>query len=118
LANWVASLETAKSPLVTFGTSSDRIFSPPGERAYYATFAKSIPGTRLAPYVGLSWSTWEDTLLFPAGVNIALAPEVDLLPMHDGRNTHLLLTFKTGEANFSVMLIKMERLGLSFGAGF
>jgi hypothetical protein len=38
--------------------------------------------------------------------------------MHDGRNTHLLLTFKTGEANFSVMLIKMERLGLSFGAGF
>lgn len=118
LLNWIVTPETEKTPLMTLGTSSDRIFSPKGEQAFYATFAKGIKGTNLAPYAGLSWSTWEDKLLFPVGVNVSLALEWDFLQMYDGRNSHSLVTFKTETTNYTVMLIRMERIGLSVGIGF
>jgi hypothetical protein len=118
LLNWIAVPETEEMPLVTFGTSSDRIFSPEGEHAYYMTVAKGLHGTNLSPYVGVSWSTWEDRLLFPAGLNVALAPEWDFLQMYDGRNSHSLLTYKTEAVNYSVMLIKMKHIGFSVGIGF
>lgn len=118
LFNWVALPETERGPLLTFGTSSDRIFSPKGEQAFYATLAKGLHGTNLAPYFGVSWSTWEDRLLYPAGLNVALAPEWDFLLMHDGRNSHSLVTYKTESVNYSAMLIKMRYIGLSVGIGF
>lgn len=118
LFNWIVSPESEETPLVTFGTSSDRIFSPKGEQAYYVTAAKGLHGTNLAPYVGLSWSTWEDRLLFPAGLNLALAPEWDFLQMYDGRNNHSLVTYKTESVNYSAMLIKMRYIGFSVGMGF
>ncbi|HCE01430.1 MAG TPA: hypothetical protein DER07_10350 [Armatimonadetes bacterium] len=118
IANWIALEETARQPMLTFGTSSDRIFSPEGYRSYYATVAKSLPGGRFAPYVGVSYSEWEETLLFPFGANIQFAREWDLLPMYDGRNTHLLLTYKRPQWNLTLMLVKMERFGVSLGFGF
>jgi len=118
LVNWIATPETERWPMVTLGTSSDRIFSPKGEQAFYATAAKGIPGTNFAPYVGVSWSTWEDRLLFPAGLNVALANEWDLLGMYDGRNCHTLLTYKTSTVNYTVMLIRMRHIGFSIGVGF
>jgi hypothetical protein len=118
LLNWIVSPETTGTPMVTLGTSSDRIFSPKGEQAYYLTAAKGIPGTPVAPYVGLSWSTWEDKLLLPAGVNVALAPAWDFLQMYDGRNCHSLVTFKTAKVNYTLMLVRMRHIGLSVGIGF
>lgn len=118
LFNWVALEETADQPHVSFGTSSDRIFTPKGFQAYFVTVAKSIPDTKLAPYVGLSYSEFEDRLLVPAGLNIALASEWDFLTMHDGRNTHTLLTYKTESVNYSLMMIKMKHVGFSLGIGF
>jgi hypothetical protein len=118
LFNWVINEETADQPHISIGTSSDRIFSPAGTQAYFVTAAKSIEGTNLAPYVGLSYSEWEDRFLVPAGLNIAFDPEWDLLGMHDGRNTHALLTYKTETINYSAMLIKMKHFGISVGIGF
>lgn len=118
LFNWVAMEETAEQPHVSFGTSSDRIFTPKGYQAYFMTVAKSIPETNLAPYVGVSYSEFEERLLVPMGLNVALAPEWDLLGMHDGRNTHALLTFKTEAVNYSLMMIKMKHVGISVGIGF
>ena len=43
IGNWVAHPETPNLPMVTFGTSSDRIFTPAGYQNYFVTFAKSIP---------------------------------------------------------------------------
>ncbi|MCW5943986.1 MAG: hypothetical protein KIS66_17280 [Fimbriimonadaceae bacterium] len=119
-ANWIASPETATSPLVTFGTSSDRIFTPKGNQAYYATFAKAFHGTPLAPYVSLNYSGFERGLNFPFGVNIALHPKWDLLPMNDGRRSHLLLTYKQASFNVSLLAVDLQRpkLGLSLGWGF
>ena len=118
LFNWVAQEETESQPHISFGTSSDRIFTPKGYQAYFVTVAKSIPETNLAPYVGLSYSEYEESVLVPFGLNVSLAPEWDLLGMHDGRNTHTLLTYKTEAVNYSLMLIKMEHIGFSVGVGF
>ena len=118
LFNWIALAESDDQPHVSFGTSSDRIFTPEGFQAYYMTVAKSIRGTNLAPYVGVSYSEFEERLLFPAGLNVALLPEWDLLGMYDGRNTHALLTYKTESVNYSLMLIKMKHVGFSVGVGF
>jgi hypothetical protein len=51
-------------------------------------------------------------------VNVALAPEWDLLQMYDGRNCHTLLTYKTARVNYTLMLVKERFLGFSVGMGF
>ena len=104
--------------MISFGTSSDRIFSPPGYQSYYLTFAKSVPGVPIAPYVSLYYSEWEEKVIFPFGVTFALSPTWDLLPMNDGRNTHVLLTYKMAKTNISLMLIKMKHPGVSLGFSF
>jgi len=118
VANWIITPETEKGPLVTVGTSSDRIFSPKGRQAVYATFAKGFPQYRLGPYVGISYSGWEKRFILPFGANLALAPQWDLLGMNDGRNTHVLLTYKMEKASITAMLVKMRYPGVSLGFSF
>jgi hypothetical protein len=114
---WVALTESDRWPMLTFGTSSDRIFSPEHTRAWYATAAKSV-GSGISPYVGLSWSEWEDRFLVPLGCNVALAKSADGLVMHDGRNTHWLLTLKGRDVNATLILVKGRYWGLSLGWGW
>lgn len=114
--NWIASLETEKHPMVSFGTSSDRIGTPEGNQAYFVTFAKGFG--KFAPYVSVNYSEFEQGFNFPFGVNIWLHPNWDLLPMHDGRRTHLLLTYKQPNYNISLMMIWMKRPGISVSIGF
>lgn len=116
-ANWVAMTETEALPMVSFGTSSDRIFSPPGKQAYFVTAAKSL-GDTASPYIGLSWSSWEDTLLVPFGCNFAITPKLDGLVLNDGRNTHFLLTVKGQGTNASLLLVKGRYWGVSLGWGW
>ena len=80
--------------MVTLGTSSDRIFTPEGNQAYFLTVAKGIPGTPLAPYVSVNYSEFEKGFNFPAGLNWGVSERYDLLGMHDGRRLHLLFTVK------------------------
>ncbi|MBX3096652.1 MAG: hypothetical protein KF812_07305 [Fimbriimonadaceae bacterium] len=117
-ANLIALTETEGRPLVTFGTSSDRIFSPAGNQAYFVTVAKKIPGTAFGPYVGASYSEWEQTVIFPFGVNVALAPEWDALYLNDGRNSHALLTYKGVGWNITLMSVRLRRFGVSVGYAF
>lgn len=118
VANWILTPETERYPMVSLGTSSDRIFSPPGTQSYYVAFAKGFPRYRVAPYVSLFYSEWEDTVIFPFGANVSLSERWDLMPMNDGRNTHVLLTHKWEKANLSAMLVKMRYPGISFGFSF
>jgi hypothetical protein len=119
-ANWIAHAETERWPMVSFGTSSDRIFTPEGNQAYYVTFAKGLPETQIAPYLSVSYSEFERRLIYPFGVNMGIHQNWDFLVMNDGRKTHLLLTHKTLSMNTSLMLIdlKRPRWGLSIGFGF
>ncbi len=120
VGNYTLQAETEKLPFITIGTSSDRIFTPEGNRAYYITFAKTLPGNRIAPYIGVSYSEFEERLLFPMGVNLALDTHWDALAMMDGRKTHFLLTYKMESANITAMAIDLRRpkFGLSLGFGF
>lgn len=83
------------------------------------TAAKSVWSGRAAPYLGVSYSEWEETLIFPAGINFVLAPTLDFLCMHDGRRTHALVTFKQRDTNITIMAVdlKKPRLGVSVGWG-
>jgi len=117
-ANWTLLPETDTLPLINLGTSSDRIFSPPGKQSYYVTFAKGIASTPLSPWASLSYSEWEERLLFAFGCNVSLSPSWDFMPMLDGRNTHLLLTYRAENKNISLLLVKMRYPGISVGFGF
>jgi hypothetical protein len=116
VANWVVSPESEHRPMISLGTSSDRIFSPPGYQSYYATFAKRVG--KVSPYVSLFYSEWERGFIFPFGVTIPLNEHWELLPMNDGRNTHVLLTHKLEKMSMSFMLVKMRHPGLSLGFSF
>jgi hypothetical protein len=117
-ANWVALKETESSPLLTFGLSSDRIFTEKGDLSLMATVAKSIPGTSIAPYVGVSYSGSEKSLLFPAGINYRLDECWDYLAMFDGRNGHVMLTYSQENWNVTGLFLKGQRWGVSVGIGF
>lgn len=116
--NWTINKATRSQPLINFGTSSDRIGSPEGTRAYFFTFAQGIPRTNLAPYFSLNYSETDRAFNLPFGVNWALGPQWDLLPMNDGRRTHLLLTYKERNWNVTLMAVYMKHFGVSVGFGF
>lgn len=117
-ANYTLLFETAKQPMISLGTSSDRIFSPEGTRSTYITFGKSLPNTRIAPYLSINYSSWERGFNFPFGVNFALHPQWDAMIQHDGRNTHWLLTYKIQQSSISLLLVKGRHWGISAGIRF
>ncbi len=110
--------ETHTRPALLLGTSSDRIGSPEGNQAYYATVAKHIPRTPLAPYVSLNWSEWNDELNVPFGMNLSIAGGFSLLPMNDGARTHLLASWANERISVTAIAAWMERFGLAFSTGF
>lgn len=113
--NWTLRPETKQMPMVMFGVSSDRIFSPEGTRSYFLTVAKAVPKTRLAPYAALNWSEWEERFTVPFGLVYAANPNLDLAMQHDGVNTHWLVTAKTARYNATLLLVKGKHLGISVG---
>lgn len=74
-ANYPLLFETANQPLILLGTSSDRVFSPEGTRSYTITFGKSLPNSRISPYLSINYSSWERGFNFPFGVNFAVHPQ-------------------------------------------
>lgn len=116
--NWIAHTESEKWPLVSFGTSSDRIGTPEGNQAYFVTFAKSVPGLKAAPYLSVNYSEFAKGFNFPFGVNLALTEKLDLLAMNDGRKSHLLLTLRQPDYNISLLYIWLKRPGISVSWGF
>lgn len=120
VANWRALPETLRRPAVIFGTSSDRIGTPEGQ-TYYVTASKSLhheTGLPVAPYAGASWSTFEDRMLYPFGVNVAIGSRWSAMLINDGVHTHLSATYAWDR--FAVTLLAVERkdLGVTIGARF
>ncbi|HEY0157960.1 MAG TPA: hypothetical protein VGF28_11795 [Thermoanaerobaculia bacterium] len=115
VANWRALAETERRPALIFGTSSDRIGTPSGQ-SYYATVSKSF--ARVAPYAGVSWSGYEERLLYPFGLNVALGKGWSAMVINDGVHTHLSATY--GRRNLSLTLLAVERknLGVTVGMTF
>lgn len=116
VANWRAVGETERRPAIIFGTSSDRIGTPEGQ-SYYVTVSKSVH-RRFAPYVSASYSSYEERMLYPFGVNVALGERWSAMVMNDGVHTHLSATYVWDR--FAVTLLAVERkdLGVTLGTRF
>lgn len=117
ILNYMLNFETERMPMINFGTSSDRIGTPAGPRAYFMTFSKTVD-SRFVPYISLNYSEFEDGFNFPFGVNFFIDKNWVLLPMHDGRKTHLLLTHRGPSASVSLMAVWLKHPGISLSWQF
>lgn len=112
-------LENERRPALFLGTSSDRIGSPEGEQAYYATASKSLPGTRLSANATLNYSEWDDAINVPFGAAVDLGRGFAVRYMYDGARSHALLDRFIGDRfGVSVMSIWLERFGVAVHGGF
>jgi hypothetical protein len=122
LVTWFLVTERGARPGVFLGTSSDRIGTPAGEQSYYATATRSLPGLPLSAYVTLNYSEFDDGLNVPFGAELDLA---DTLPvalslrgMYDGERSHAMLTHAREHWAASLLLVWLERPGISVALGF
>jgi hypothetical protein len=120
VANWRAVSESQRRPAVIFGTSSDRIGTPEGQ-SYYVTVSKSLHDlTRLpvAPYVGASYSSYENRMLYPFGVNVALGQRWSAMLINDGVHTHVSATYAWNRFAATLLAVERKDLGITIGARF
>ena len=118
MLNWIMTPETRNTPLIAFNVSSDRIGTPKGPLSYGITAAKGINQIHAAPYITIRYSEYERGFNFPFGMNIQLAKDWSLLPLNDGRRSHLLLTHQFKHASVSLMYIWFRHPGVSTSFGF
>jgi hypothetical protein len=118
LVTWFLATERHRRPAVFFGTSSDRIGSPPGKQSYYLTVAKRAPSLPVSAYASLNYSEWDERLNVPFGATLELGRGFSVQPMFDGDRTHLLLHHATARASVSFLWVWLERPGLSVSIGF
>jgi len=122
LANWRLLEETEKRPAFIVGTSSDRIGTPSGQ-AYYGTFSKSLEsltGLPIAPYLGASYGTYEDSVKPIGGLNIRYTEQLSSTHLHDGKAIHHMLNwdFGMGKPSLGLLWVDHRHLGISANLGF
>lgn len=118
LATWFLLTERGRRPALFLGTSSDRIGSPEGKQAYYATVAKNFDPVRTSAYASLNYSEWDNGWNVPFGANVEVLPGVTIQPMYDGQRTHLLGTYSSSWWNVTLIYAWLESAGIAFSAGF
>jgi hypothetical protein len=118
LATIFLATETENRPALFLGTSSDRIGSPEGKQAYYLTAAKYIPALRVAPYMSLNYSEWDQGWNVPFGASLELGRGFSIRPMYDGNETHLIGSYATDRISVSALWVWLERAGLAVSFGF
>lgn len=120
LANWLAVSETRQRPALILGTSPDRIGTPSGQ-SFYVNISKSLKQeTRLpiAPYIGMSYGTYEKRLRPIGGVNIGLYQRFASLVIFDGVPVHPTLNFSHGRHGASFILVRAHDPGMSYSISF
>jgi hypothetical protein len=118
LATWFLVTEEGPRPAAFLGTSSDRIGSPEGTRAYYLTVAKNIDPLPVSIYGTVNYSTWDDGWNLPFGANVEVVPGVTIQPMYDGHRTHLLGTYSAERFSVTLIWAWLERAGFAASVGF
>jgi hypothetical protein len=116
LANVILLTETDRRPTLFLGTSSDRIGSPAGRQSYYATAAKRLGDTPIAPYVTLNWSEWDEGFNVPFGVDLSWGSAF-VRPMYDGERSHLVAGWQRDALTVSALWVWFEHAGISLSYG-
>ncbi len=120
LVNWLAVRESSKIPAVIVGTSSDRIGTPGGQ-SFYATASKNLKReTKLpiAPYFGLAYGTYRDSLRMIGGINVGFTESLSSMVIFDGFNVHPLVNFNYKRHVFTFLLVRSRKPGLSYSISF
>jgi hypothetical protein len=120
LLNWLVLQETARSPAIIFGTSSDRIGTPSGQ-SFYLTASKNLKketGLPIAPYAGAAYGTYEDRWRAIGGLAIGFTEEWNLMLVHDGVNLHPMLNFARGRHAASLLYVDTRDLGAAYSVTF
>lgn len=105
--------EGKRRPAVIIGLSSDRIGTPFG-KSVYATGSydlKSVTGLPIAPYVGVTYGTFEDKTRPIGGVNIRLSKSLSVLATFDGVHAHEVVTWDHGRHSLSAVFVRSGRSG-------
>ena len=110
--------ETERRPAVFLGTSSDRIGSPEGMQAYYATTSKSFHALHGSVNATLNYSEWDDRINFPFGAAVEIGGGLLARYMYDGNRSHLLMDYYFGPVGVSAMYVWLEQFGVAFHGGF
>jgi hypothetical protein len=118
LVTWFLVTETERRPALFLGTSSDRIGSPEGMTAVYATASKHVPALGASAYVSLNHSEWDDGFNVPFGLIKEVGRDYAVRWMYDGRRSHALLDRSFGEVGASLMWVWLERFGVALHTGF
>lgn len=120
LANWLVMAETDYRPALILGASSDRIGTPSGQ-SFYLTASKNLQReTRLpiAPYVGVTYGTYEDRFRPIGGLHINFSERVSSLVIFDGVKVSPTLSYAHGRHVFSFVLAQGKRVGASYSISF
>jgi hypothetical protein len=120
LVNVVALRETRTRPALMFGTSSDRIGTPDGQ-AYFGTLSKNLKeptGLSLAPYVGLSYGTFEDKLRIIGGLWAGFGKGFSTTLIWDGVNLHPTVDYSKGRHTLSLLWVSLEDPGIAYSIAF
>jgi hypothetical protein len=120
IANLLLLTETEKRPAIILGTSSDRIGTPDGT-AFFVTASKNLQreiNLPLAPYIGLSYGTYEDRLRPIGGLNVNLTDRLDALIIFDGVKVSPTLNYAYKEHIFSFILAQGKKPGISYSIRF
>ncbi len=118
LATWFLSAEKGLRPAAFLGTSSDRIGSPEGTQSYFLTVAKSLGALPVSVYGSVNYSEWDESLNFPFGAYLEVAPGYTLQPMYDGERTHLLGMYATRRFSVTLIYAWLEEAGIAASVGF
>jgi hypothetical protein len=118
LATCFIRTESDRMPAVFVGTSSDRIGSPEGTQAYYATVAKFLPRAPVGVYASLAYSEWDAGWNAPFGAQWEVGRGAYVRAMYDGERTHLLAGRSMGRFDAALVWAWLERLGGSVAVGF
>ena len=110
--------ETEMRPALFLGTSSDRIGSPEGDQAYYATAGKYLPWFRSSVNVTLNYSVWDEGFNVPFGAGTEIGWGFVARYMYDGNRSHVLLDYFVGHVGISFLYVWLERPGLALHVGF
>jgi hypothetical protein len=110
--------EDDRRPGLFLGTSSDRIGSPEGATAYYATASRYFAGVGVSAYASLNYSEWDEGLNVPFGAAKEVGDRFALRYMYDGQRSHALADYTLDRVGVSLMWVWLEQFGVSLYAGF
>jgi hypothetical protein len=120
IANLLVLTETEKRPALMLGTSTDRIGTPSGQ-SFYATLSKNLhreTGLPIAPYVGVSFGTFDHWARPIGGLSVYLNKHFSILATYNGVNVHPLLNFSYNRHTLSLVMVKGRDPGMSYSVMF